>query len=232
MAGIPTGTELEPVPPADYRMPTLELQTCLKWAMRHRSDLQAARREIDMLTQAVKLARLDRLPKPRLSLGYTSSDWNSSADSTQTANSEGFFLALSLEMQIWDGGEISGRVRAIEAKRRGSESGLDMLEARVSQEVLKAYADLRQAVLSVDVEREKTAPSDEARKAEVQRGNGTLGEMEYQARMFTGAEHDTEVARKNLACYECEIVLTEAIQATTEQLHAGLKENSDAPTTP
>jgi outer membrane protein TolC len=232
MAGIAPETMVEAMLLPAYSLPGVELQPCLKWAMLHRSDLLAARHEIEMLQQAVKLARLDRLPKPRLSLGYTSSDWNSNADETQTAGNDGFFLALSLEIPIWDGGEISGRVRAIEAKRRGSESGLGMIEARAVQEVLKAYADLQQAALTFDMEREKTGPADEARKAGVQRRNETIGEMEYQSRIFAGAEHDAEVSRKNLACYECEIALMEAIQATSGQLHGGLKEDINATPAP
>lgn len=207
----------------EYVLPPLEWKTCRDWALANRGDLAAMRIESEMVKQAVKLARLDRLPKPRLSVGYTSSDWNSGSDSAQSGDNDGFFAALTLEIPIWDGGEISGRVRALEAKRRAIDSGLLMLEARITQEALKAYAELRQAFVEYEMERKNEKPSEEARTAEARWRSGEINELEYRSQLFAFAEQQASVARKNIACYEAEVALWEALQADAGQIRAGLR---------
>lgn len=222
IGGLPAGANVAFATLPDYTLPAMEWKSCRAWALAKRGDLAAMRVEGEMLKQAVKLARLDRLPKPRLSVGYTSSDWNSGSDSAQSGDNDGFFAALALEVPIWDGGEISGRVRALEAKRRAIEAGLVMFEARISQEALKAYAELQQAFVEFEMERGNGKVGEETRTAEARWHSGEINELEYRAQLFALAEHQAEIARKNIACYEAEVSLWEAIQSDGAQLRAGL----------
>ena len=207
---------LTDLPP--YGMPSVTLDNCLQWAMTHRSDLLAARREKELLTEGVRLARMDRLPKPRATFGYDSGGNNSDLNS----NPEGGYAMLALEIPIWDAGATRARAEQLAAKRDSLEIRMPELESEISAAVSESYVRLRQAASTLGAKTDDTTAEKVFREADVRFTLGGASQHEHEGARLQLDAYRAEVQAANWACYEEEAQLLEALQATRADLAAGL----------
>jgi len=207
-----------------YKAPEVTIDQCLAWALKNRSDLLSARKDAEMLKEAARLAKMDRWPKPRLMVGYG----ETGSQTDVTTQRESVFAAIGVEFNIWDAGEITAKVRGIEAKIKGAGFQLDMLEKRVSESVILAFSDWYKAAQLLLAESSNEKILEEYKRAELRYRNGEITEVEFFAAEALKLENDFEAVKKNLTCFEKEADLLEAIEAGTEQLLNGLKESPGA----
>jgi len=209
--------ELQTLP--EYKAPEVTIDQCLAWAMDNRSDLLAAKKEAVMLKEAMKLAKMDRWPKPRLLVGY-----GETGSETDISQKESVFAALAIELSIWDAGEIAARVKGIEARIKGANLQMEILEKRINESVILAYSDWYKAsqLLLAGSGNEKAI--EEYKRAELRYRNGEITEVEFLTAEAAKLGSDFETLKKNISCFEKEADLLEAIEAGQEQFINGLKE--------
>jgi outer membrane protein TolC len=208
--------QLAELPP--YGMPSVTLDSCLRWALTHRSDLAAAEREQALLAEGVRLANMDRLPRPRASFGYDSGG----TDSDLNNNPQGGYAMLALEIPIWDAGETRARATQLAVKRDSLAIRIPELKSEISAGVSESYVRLRQAAGVLSAKTDDTAAEKVFREADVRFKLGGASPHEHEGAQLRLEAYRAEVQTANWACYEEEAQLLEALQATRADLAAGL----------
>lgn len=214
LCGYPSNVALVLADVPVYALPPVTLDRCQTWALTNRGDLLATRCEAELLRQAARLVRLDRLPSPQLSVGYTE-------ESTQD-DQEGVFARLGLKFRVWDGGETSARADKLQAQADGRKLEILAAETEIRTAVARAFMELQQAALARKTLAEDRKPREEATIADIRWRNGAMSRAERELAALRQAEHQVKTQERNLSCYEAEAALLEAIEATREQLAAGL----------
>jgi outer membrane protein TolC len=199
--------------PESYAPAAVSLERCLAWAREHRSDLARARHEAGLMEQAVRLARMDRWPKPRLSFGYTSN--NNATDNELSAR-------LAVEVPLWDAGQTSARAAELSAQSAGLRVEADSLEAKIAEEVTQGYLKLREATHLLENAARDLLPAREAQLAEVRWKNGEISRLEYDESRLGLFEQQGRIGRLKWECLEAEAELQDVLQASREELSAGL----------
>ncbi len=210
-----------------YAFPSVELADCLRWAHAHRSDLTALQVEREVLTLAARLAGLERLPRPRFSVGYDNGD--SSVDDTR-----GNFAMLALEIPLWDGGESGARKAQALARLDALSAGILQTESEITEAVTDSFIRLRQAAHDLERLRQDTEPEETFREKEVQHRHGTLSATDFAAASMQREQYRARMRAANRSCHEAHASLMEALQASDEELAAGLQPAAAArpPATP
>jgi outer membrane protein TolC len=204
-----------------YTFPPVELAECLRWAQSHRSDLAALQGEREVLTLAARLAGLERLPRPRFSVGYDSGD--SSMDDTR-----GNFAMLALEVPLWDGGESRARKAQALARLDALSAGILQTESEITEAVTDSFIRLRQAAHDLERLRKDTEPEESFREKEVQHRHGALSATDYAAASMQWEQYLARMRATNRACHEAHANLMEALQASDEELVSGLRPTAAA----
>jgi outer membrane protein TolC len=199
--------------------PAVTAERCLAWALARRGDLLALQEQIRMQDQAIRLARMARLPSPGLSFGYRDA---AGVDSDNAF--EGVYLKAMLKVPLWDAGDISAQTAKLTAERTRSVLDSDDLQAEIAASVAKAYGAWRRAVETrAQTGRDKDDPADSRRRADIRRALGDLSTSQHQTELMRVREREWADLDANLACYEAEADLLEAIQADRSEWAAGLR---------
>jgi cobalt-zinc-cadmium efflux system outer membrane protein len=117
--------------PVAVARPTLSTLTAA--ALRNRVDYLAAALEEEALAADARLASLDRIPSPTLSIGYKT---ERSAGISESLN--GFVAGVSLPIPLFD--RRRGAIQAAEAETRRARAESESARLRVMREVAEAHA--------------------------------------------------------------------------------------------
>lgn len=205
----------------NYEAPSIiSVEQCLAWALAKRSDLLALQEQILMQEQAIRLARLARLPTPALSFGYRDSQ-DADADNAF----EGAYLKAMLKIPLWDAGAISAQTARLAAERTRTILEHEDLQAEITAAVAKAYTAWRRAIETLN-ENDSTPydPESRRKRADIRLELGDLSKSQHQTEIMCIREQESNRLNVNLTCYEAETDLLEAIQAERASFVAGLKE--------
>ncbi len=219
-----TDVALAPLPA--YQFPPIDLERCLAWSNTNRSDLAAVRTEVRAMSNAVRLARYGRLPRARLGLGYDSGGEDLGGED----DPEGVFAMVQLTIPFWDAGQTRARIEEATARRDALASNLPTLERQVEQAVVTAFVQCRAASQAAERLRAVSAQKRTYEEAAARHAAGDMSKTEFTAATLAWETHVEERHAADRACYESEARLCEAIQATRQQLAAGLVSEAGAMT--
>ena len=205
----------------DYKPPSnLTAERCLEWALKQRSDLQALNEQIRLQTEAIRLARMARLPSPMLSFGY-----RDSSDTDHDNATDGMYLKAMLKIPIWDAGEINAQTAKLAIERTRSLLERDDLQAEIAAATARSYGAWRRAVENhAEAVRNADSAKPAQRQAEIRHALGDLSTTQYQTELLRIHELAWTCMDANLACFEAESDLLENIQADQACFATGLKE--------
>lgn len=105
----------------------LDFETALLHARAQRAELVSARANVEAAQSSVAVARHERLPEPTLTAGYK----------RQSDGFEGIFLSTALPIAVFD--RNRGSIAARQNRRSATEARLSLVEARIEQDVRRAY---------------------------------------------------------------------------------------------
>lgn len=113
--------ELREIPTA------VAFETALQRARAQRAELESARANVEAAQSAVAVARRERLPEPTLTAGLK----------RQSDGFKGIFLSTALPIPLFDRNQ--GMIAARQNRRSAAEARLSLVEARIEQDVRRAY---------------------------------------------------------------------------------------------
>jgi len=148
-------------------------------AMHRRQDVLAARLEVDSLEHRVEVARSAGRPQVGITGSYGARRAlgdRYSLPGADVADDTGF-LGVSVELPIFEGGRISGRVTEQRERLEAARAALRSLELEVSLEVESAALGLKAARSLVVATRDAVAEADESLKIEQEKygvGKGAI----------------------------------------------------------
>lgn len=105
----------------------LAFETALQRARTQRAELESARTDVEAAQASLTLARQDRLPEPTVTAGYKS----------QSDGFKGLFLGTSVPIPLFD--RNTGAILARQQRLQAAQTRLALVEARVEQDVRRAY---------------------------------------------------------------------------------------------
>lgn len=199
--------------PPGYTPPSVPLERCLAWARERRSDLTAARHEAGLMEQSVSLARMERWPRPRLSFGYMTDDATDEAE---------LLGRLVVQIPLWDAGLTKARAAELSAQHAGLRFEAETLAERIAGEVTRSYLKLQQAASSLRNLVQDPLPAQEFQMADVKWKNGQISRIDFEQARLRLLESRARIAMQRWDCLEAEADLQDAVQATREELAAGL----------
>lgn len=208
--------------PPNYAPAEVPLDRCLGWAREHRSDLARVRHEASLMEKAVSLALMDRWPRPKLAFGYNNND---NDDNTKSAE---LLARLVVEVPLWDAGRAKARAAELSSQHTGLLLEAESLLERIVREVTERHLKLRAAVFALETAVLDTLPGKEFRLAEVNWKNGQISQLEFEQARLRLFESEVRIAQRKWDCLEAETELLDAVQASREDLAAGLPPASHA----
>ena len=199
--------------PPGYAPVEVSLDRCLGWAREHRSDLARARHEAGLMEQSVSLARMDRWPRPRLTFGYNN---NENTDETE------LLTRLVVEIPLWDAGRTKAKAAELSAQSAGLRLEVESLSERIVGEVTQSYLKSHAAALALQHAVQDPLPGKEMSLAEVNWKNGVMSRLDFEQARLRLFESQARIAQRRWNCLEAEAELLDAVQASREDLAAGL----------
>jgi cobalt-zinc-cadmium efflux system outer membrane protein len=128
-------------------LPRLTLSALTTSAFRNRVDYLAASLEAEALSAEARLASLERIPSPTLSVGYKTEKSPGIAESLT-----GFIAGVSFPVPLFD--RRRGAIQAAAAETRRAEAELESARRRIAREVAEAH----EALIAVEQQRSLLAP--------------------------------------------------------------------------
>lgn len=218
---FPAGAAFRMTPLPAFDMPPVGLDDCLAWAARH-SELACARHEFETSEWTIRLARMGRRPTAGLSFGYTDRGQDEFDD-----GESGSYGALHLRIPLWDAGETRANVARLQARRDSLGLEMERIEADLEKNVSAAFAALRRAVDARTSAQSDPAPERRFRAAEARFRNGELAGAAFAEEQMNWDRHKALILSRNWDCYRSQADLLAAIEATDEELRAGLPSGTD-----
>jgi outer membrane protein TolC len=218
LCDFPPGYELRAVDLPQFEMPPVALEDCLAWAAANHSGLRSALHERDTTDLMARLARMGRLPTPGLAFGYT----DRGRDEFDEEDS-GPYGSVQLRIPLWDAGETRANVERLEARRSALDVETAKLETELSKTIASTYAAMQEAFAAMQSLRADAQPEREFKSARIRHRSGELSPIAWEAAQLSRARHETLLRMKNWDCYRAQASLMEAVEASREELRAGLK---------
>jgi cobalt-zinc-cadmium efflux system outer membrane protein len=128
-------------------LPRLTLGALTASAFRNRVDHLAASLDAEALSADARLASLERIPSPTLSVGYKTEKSPGTSESLT-----GFAAGVSFPVPLFD--RRRGAIQAAEAETRRAQAGIESARRRIAREV----ADAHEALVAVEQQRSLLAP--------------------------------------------------------------------------
>lgn len=203
----------------DFEMPPVTLEDCLSWAAVNHNGLSAALHEIETAELMIDLARMGRLPTPGLSFGY-SDRGQDEFDDTES----GAYGSVFVRIPLWDAGETKADVERLRARREALSVEAETLRSDLEKNIASAFLALKQAFISLQSVRSDPEPDREFRSARIRFENGDMSRIAFEAAELNRARHAALLLYGKWDCFRAQADLLESIEATAEQLLAGLKQ--------
>jgi len=226
LCGLPADTlgELAELPA--YTLPDASLEQGAAWAVSNRSDLAVARLDVRLTEMMAGLQRLERLPTPGLSFGYTEAN-DGKTDIREDLFREdedrgGVFAAVQVRIPIWDAGENAARVAKLREQARAMAYETEEREAGVAADVTAKFTALNAAWQDLLDARADPEPQRAFSEAEIRFAQGGLARQAYEDARLRLAAHRNTVALRNAACHRAEADLLETLEATRAEWRGGL----------
>ncbi len=196
---LPEGTVLKTPPPC--RIPKVDSDSLKAEALAHRPDVIAARATVTANAARVAAERAAHQPTVSASIDYTLIPTVTipGTDVVVVKNSGNFVIAAN--WHLYDGGEVTARIRAAEAQLRRSQQELAALELQVSLEVKSAYLQVQAAVAQKEAAGKEVEQAKEAHRIATlryQEGVGTSVEVLDAEANLSGAKTRLNTAIYNL----------------------------------
>lgn len=128
-------------------MPRLSIESLSATALRNRGDYLTALLETEALSGDARLASLERIPSPVLSIGYKT---ERSAGFSESL--DGFAAGLSFPLTLFD--RRRGAIQAAQAESRRAAAETEVVRRRITREVAEAY----DAFIAAEEQRALLAP--------------------------------------------------------------------------
>ena len=150
----------------------VNLPDAIQQALTKRTELEAARRTVDLQKLNVTSARSVYQPQIQAFAGY---NWDSSEFNTSLGNYyEGWVAGAQLNWAIFDGGLTYGKVKQAKAELDKSKTDLADQSRQIELQVRTSYSDFLQARETLDSQQKVQEEADEAlREANARQEAGT-----------------------------------------------------------
>ena len=150
----------------------VNLPDAIQQALTKRTELEAARRTVDLEKLNVTSARSGYQPQVQAFAGY---NWDSSEFNTTLGDYfEGWNIGAQLNWAIFDGGLTYGKVKQAKADLERSKTDLADQSRQIELQVRTAYSDFLQARETLDSQQKVQEEAEEAlREANARSGAGT-----------------------------------------------------------
>jgi len=216
--------QLAGLPP--YTMPGVTLEDSVHWAVSNRSDLAMARLDVRLTEMMAGLQRMERLPTPGLSFGYTEAN-DGKTDIREDVFDEdedrsGVFAAVQLRIPIWDAGQNAARVAKLREQAKAMAYELDEMEAGIAAAVTAKFTALNTAWQNLLDTRADPEPERAFAAAAIRFAQGGIARQAYADARLRLAAHRNTLALRNADCHRAETDLLEALEATRAEWRRGL----------
>lgn len=172
--GAPLGTVFILEQPGPASLPAEELPALIDIAERQRSEILAARSQLEAARAGIRVAQSERLPSLNVAANYQVASEESFGQAT------GWTFIATASMEIFDGGRTRANVSEARSLTEQARINVENTERAVEQDVRQAYTDLQTNLQTIQTARARLSQAQEAYDIAVvryQAGVGTAVEI-------------------------------------------------------
>jgi outer membrane protein TolC len=149
LTGLPPNSGYELTDNIPYMpAPPIGLEEAIRQALQQRSDLKAARAQVQAAEQALAAARAERYPSLSGNADY--GDIGVPSSSMRPT----YTVSATLNVPVWNGGRTSADIEQAEASFRQRRAELEDTQSQIESEVRSAFLDLDASATQVQVARQ------------------------------------------------------------------------------
>ncbi len=174
--GVRVSNQTRLTTPPAAEVPEVDPEALKAEALANRSDLLAAKASVSAGAALVAAARSARQPTVSASLSYglrpkttISGDVLGSPGTELVVSQNSGEIAVVADWSLFNGGQVTGEIRAAQAQFRQAEKNLESLQLQVQLDVMSSYLMLRSAAAQVKAAQKEVDQAKEAHRIAVLR---------------------------------------------------------------